>query len=129
MDEKYLSLFESIAESSELIAEQVMELDHTEGDENAVQNAERMRNDFRALKDKIKAEPDNLDQAEYGRIFVGAMVVLQSLEKRIQAYQASVTGYKTDLIPKLQRILSEAKTPEEAKELASTLFKNIEEKN
>ena len=84
-----------------------------------------MRDDFIKLYDKIRAEDFNatsLTKAEYAKILVGAMIVVNNLETRITNEQNAVKGYKETVIPKLERIVDECKTDEDAQKLAEELF-------
>lgn len=84
-----------------------------------------MRDDFVKLYDKIRAEDfsaTSLTKAEYAKILVGAMIVVNNLETRITNEQNAVKGYKETVIPKLERIVDECKTDEDAQKLAEELF-------
>jgi hypothetical protein len=121
MTDKYKELFTELAHTSELLAEHVMEYDHGKNDDKGEQTAQKMRDDFRTLGDKLKAG-ETLERADYARLLVGAYTAMNSIEARIKMYQAAVSGYKVDLIPKLSRILNETKTEEEVNSLANELF-------
>ena len=122
MDAKYLQLFAELANTSEILAEQVMEKDHQDGNEAGEKTAQFMRDDYRGLKDRVAQGPDALEKKDYTRLMAGALIVANNIADRIKAYQVAYQGYKTDLLPKLQRILEETKTDEEAKNLAEQLF-------
>lgn len=122
MTNKYLELFTELAHTNELLAEQVMEYDYNKGDSKAEQSAQLIRDNFRALGDKLKTDSSTLNRADYSRLIVGAYAALNTIQSKIAVYEAAVNGYKTDLIPKLQRILNEAKTEEEVNNLADELF-------
>ena len=121
MTDKYKELFTELAHTSELLAEHVMEYDHEKNDDQGEQTAQKMRDDFRTLGDKLKAG-EALDRADYARLLVGAYTAVNSIDARIKMYQAAVSGYKVDLIPKLCRILNETKSEEEVNNLANELF-------
>lgn len=125
MDAKYIHLFKEIAHATEVMAEKVMEVDRAKNDEKGEQTAKAMRDDFIKLYDKIRADnfnPDSLTKAEYARLLVGTLIVVSNLQERIKSEQAAISGYKTDIIPKLQRIVDEVKDDDKAAVLANELF-------
>ena len=122
MDEKYFTLFKELAKAAEVIAEQVMEYDHQKNDENGEKTATIMRDDFANLNDKLANKDYQITLADYAKLFVAAYVVASNLETKIKNEQIALEGYNTDLVPKLTRITSEAKTDEEAQKLAEELF-------
>ena len=122
MDEKYFTLFKELAKTAEVIAEQVMEYDYQKKDENGEKTATIMRDDFASLNDKLANKDYQITLADYAKLFVAAYVVANNLETKIKNEQIALDGYNTDLIPKLTRITSEAKTDEEAQKLAEELF-------
>ena len=123
MDKTYLDLFEAIAHSVELTAEQALEYEIKQNNEDGQRAATIMREDFGKLHDKIK-NGEVLSRADYAKLFVGAWTVSQGLEKRKQALEQSLKGYKIDTMPKLNRIIDETKTDEEAQKLAEEIFSN-----
>lgn len=122
MNEKYFTLFKELAKAAEVIAEQVMEYDHQKKDENGEKTATIMRDDFADLNDKLANKDYQITLADYAKLFVAAYVVASNLETKIKNEQIALEGYNTDLVPKLTRITSEAKTDEEAQKLAEELF-------
>ena len=131
MDKRYITLFREIARNTEVMAERVIEYNKEKKDEKGEQTAMSMRNDFAALHDKLAAE--NLDEssitrAEWAKILVGAMIVVNNVKDQIKAQQKALQGYEIDLVPKLNRILEETKTDEEANNLAKELFEISESK-
>lgn len=125
MHQKYITLFKELAHATEVLAEQVMQYDNQKDDKKGAETAQTMRDDFVKLYDKIRAEDFNansLTKAEYAKILVGAMIVVNNLETRITNEQNAVKGYKETVIPKLERIVDECKTDEDAQKLAEELF-------
>ena len=125
MNERYIKLFAEIIHTTEVLAEKVMELDHNDNDEKGEQTAKIMRDDFAKLYDKFKSKDFNvnmLTKAECARILVGTLIVVQNIEERIKTEQQAVTNYKTDIIPKLQRIIDEIKEDENPGALINELF-------
>lgn len=124
MDKKYLTLFENLAQATAVSAETVMEYNQQKGDEKGVETATSMRNDYQALADKIKEAADGytMTHADAAKLCVGAMIMANQLQDKINALKKAITGYQSDIIPKLQKIVDETKTDEEAAEQASINF-------
>ena len=131
MNQKYIELFREIAHNTEIMAERVMEYDKQKNDKEGLKTAETMRNDFSNLYDKIRADNFNsktLTRAEWAKILVGSMIVTNNIEQQLENQRKALQGYKMDLIPKLNRIMEETKTDEEATKLAENLFEISEDK-
>lgn len=131
MDNRYVKLFTQIAQSIEVIAEQAMEMNHANNDKKGEDAAEKMREMYMELHDRMSKEdfdPKTLSKADYARILVGAAIAAQGIENRIETEKKALEGYKIDTIPKLNRIMDEAKDDESARALAEELFtiKNLE---
>ena len=126
MDSVYKQLFTEIAHAVEVTAEQVLELDIKKNDKNGENAARVMREDYSKLYDKLRNENFNeeqLERADYAKLLVGAFIVAKNLEQRIEQEQKALEGWKIDTIPKLDRIVNETKTTEEAQNLAKEIFK------
>ena len=119
MDKRYVELFTLIAQTTANLAEQVMEEHKKNNEEKGYQTAETMRNDFLNLHDKLGTD-EVLDKADYARLLVGAIIVTNQLNARIENEQKALQGYKIDIIPKLDQI-NNADASETVK-LAETLF-------
>lgn len=131
MDNKYLILFREIARATEVLAERVMAYDKEKKDEKGEQTAQTMRDDFAKLHDKLSAsnlDTNSISRMEWAKILVGAMVISNNLSEEIEQRKKALSGYKIDLIPKLNRIINETKTDEEAITLANELFEISENK-
>ena len=131
MDNKYLILFREIARTTEVLAERVMAYDKEKNDEKGEQTAQTMRDDFAKLHDKLSAsnlDTNSISRMEWAKILVGAMVISNNLSEEIEQRKKALSGYKIDLIPKLNRIINETKTDEEAITLANELFEISENK-
>lgn len=131
MNQKYTALFREIVHNTEVMAERVMEYDKQKDDKKGLKTAETMRNDFSNLYDKIRADNFNsetLTRAEWAKILVGSMIVTNNIEQQLENQRKALQGYKIDLIPKLNRIMEETKTDEEAAKLAEKLFEISEDK-
>lgn len=125
MDKRYRNLFTLIAQTIANTAEKVMDLHKSNNNEKEYQTAEIMRDDYMHLHDKLVAEED-LKKADYARLLVGAIIVVNQLEGKIKSEQKALQGYKIDIIPKLDQINNEL-DEEKALQLASEIFEIKEE--
>lgn len=128
MDKTYIKLFRDLAHTTENLAEQVMTLNK---ESESIKSAKVMRDDYAKLYDKIRDgnfSPDTLTRGEFARLLVGAIIVAQQIENRIEKEKTALQGYKIDIIPKLERIVNETNTDEEALSLAKEVF-NIKVEN
>ncbi len=125
MDNKYISLFSELTKTNIMFAEQVEKYDRQLNDEKGANNAQLMREDFMLLDNRI-TDGSTLQKNDYVKLLVCALTVSNSLLEKIKTYQTTLQGYKTDLIPKLQRIVEETSTDEEAQNLANELFETLE---
>ena len=122
MDKTYIKLFRDLAHTTENLAEQVMTLNK---ESESIKSAKIMRDDYAKLYDKIRDgnfSPDTLTRGEFARLLVGAIIVAQQIENRIEKEKTALQGYKIDIIPKLERIVNETNTDEEALSLATEVF-------
>ena len=122
MKKEYLNLFKELAHAVELLAEQVMEYDHTNNDDSGEKTAQVMRDDFAALTQKFEAEEVNLERNDYIKLLTGVYIIVNNLRDKITNLKKTIDGYQTDVGAKLQRIMNETKTDEEANTLANELF-------
>lgn len=120
MDKKYVELFKELAKATAVSAEQVMDYDRAKNDEAGLKTAQTMRDDYNALHDKIN-DGSELDKADFAKLLVGAMIVVNQIQDRLATLQKAMSGYQTDLIPKLNTII-EAETEDEVKKLATEKF-------
>lgn len=124
MTTDYINLFAALAQSAEVIAEQVMELDEKNHDEKGLTTATIMRDDYATLYDKLQKNDETLSHGEFAKLLVAAYIVSNNLEDKIKLYQSTLNGYKAEIIPKLQRIIDETHTDDEALKLANEIFKS-----
>lgn len=124
MDKTYINLFKELSKATAVAAEQVMEYDHDKGDTKAEETAKIMREDYLNLLSKIdnKEFDGTLTKNEYAKLLAGAYIVVNNLRDRMAGMKKAITGYETDLMPKLQAIVEKAKTDEEANEMANKNF-------
>lgn len=121
MDKRYITLFKELAQATAVSAEQVMDYDHEKGDEKGWETAKQMRDDFQDLADKI-TDDFQPNKSDIARLAVGAMIMSNQLQDKINALKKALTGYQTDVVPKLQHILEEAKDDDEVIQMANETF-------
>lgn len=124
MDKKYTTLFRDLAQATAATAEQVMDYDSQKNDEKGFETAKVMRDDFQALAESIDNlhEDYQINKADIARLLVGAMIQTNQIQDRINNLKKAMAGYQTDVIPKLQEILDNAKDDEEASKMANEKF-------
>lgn len=113
MDKNYLKLFQEIARSSEVIAEQVMEVNKNRNDNKALLTSQNMRDDFAALTDKLRAEDfieSTLTLKDIALLNVGATILTEQLERQVTEMEKSLTNYKTNILPKFKECAIEIQT-------------------
>lgn len=129
MHEKYITLFKELLKNAEITAEKVAELNRKNNDEKRENVALTMRDDYVKLADKMKDENfsvKDLTKAEYAKLFVATFVFTENLKADIERLKKILQGYEIDVIPKLDRIVQECSTDEEAHKLAEKLFQIVE---
>ncbi len=122
MNKEYQNLFKELAHAVELLAEQVMEYDHSHNDDEGEKTAQIMRDDFAALTEKFNAEEIALERNDYIKLLTGVYIIINNLQDKITNLKKTIDGYQTNVGAKLQRIMNETKTDEEANTLANELF-------
>ena len=81
-----------------------------------------MRNDYQALTDRISTDGYNLNKSDAAKLLVGVMILVNQLQDKINNLKKAIAGYQTDIIPKLQDIVDNAKDDNEAKSMADEKF-------
>ena len=124
MDNRYVTLFKDLAQATAASAEAVMDYDREKGDEKGLETATTMRDDFQALTDRINegGEAYNMNKSDAARLLVGAMIQVNQLQDRINNLKKAMSGYQTDVVPKLQSIVDEATDDEVAEKMANEKF-------
>ena len=124
MDKRYITLFKDLAQATAASAEQVMDYDKAQNDEKGFETAKMMRDDYQELADKLAEDGDAfvMTKPYCARLLVGAMIQVNQLQDRMNALKKAMTGYQTDLIPKLQEVLDEAETDNEVAQLSNEKF-------
>ena len=122
MDKKYITLFKELAQTTASTAETVMEYDRQKDDQKGLETATIMRDDYQNLADKISTNEDYvLDKSDAAKMLVAAMIQVNQVQDRINNLKQAMTGYQTDVIPKLQEIV-DAVDDEAASKLANEKF-------
>lgn len=125
MDSKYVTLFREIAHATEVLAERVMDYDRENDNEKGVNTAQFMRDDFSAIYDRICAEDfnsDTLTKQDYQKLLVGTYIVVNNLQDKVKNEQIAISNYKTNIIPRIQRIIDECETQKEIIKLSNEIF-------
>ena len=120
MDKKYITLFKSLAQATAASAETVMDYDREKGDQKGLETATIMRNDYQALAESITDE-FTLTKNDAAKLLVGAMIQTNQIQERMNNLKKAMTGYQTDVIPKLQEIV-DAQDDEAASKIANEKF-------
>ena len=127
MDKKYIVLFKDLAQATAASAEQVMDYDREKGDEKGLATATTMRDDFQDLASKIDGDDYVPTKADAARLLVGAMIQLNQIQDRLNNLKKAMTGYQSDVLPKLQAVV-DAEDDEAAGKIANEKFVIGEEK-
>ena len=130
MDKTYIKFFQELTKTTATLAEQVAALDKSKNDLQGTKTAISMRDDYNTLYDKLNQKDlneDNITRSDFAKFLVGALIISSQLQEKIKQQDKVLHGYKVDIIPKLERIINETKTDEEAKNLAQEIFQ-IQEK-
>ena len=122
MDKKYIDLFKGLAQATAASAEQVMDYDRAKGDEKGLETATTMRDDFQDLATRIDTTEYVITKSDVAKLLVGAMIQANQLQDRINNLKKAMTGYQSDVIPKLQEILDKSENDEDALKLANEKF-------
>lgn len=130
MHSKYIELFKEIANATAISAEQVMDYDKQKDDAKGYETAETLHKDFIELYDKIRDKnfDGQLARGDFAWLLVGTLIIMNQLNDRITALKKAMAGYQTDVMPKLQDIVDNTKTDEEAMAMAEEKF-SIKEEN
>ena len=121
MDKKYISLFKDLAQATAASAETVMDYDREKGDEKGLETATIMRNDYQDLTSRLDVNDYALTKADAARLLVSAMIQINQLRDRMENLKKAMTGYQSDVIPKLQEIV-DAENDEAASKIADEKF-------
>lgn len=117
MDKNYRELFQQIAQSNAIYAEQVMENDKKDGKENS--KAETMRDRYQELFYNLKDEKYFLTRNDYISLFLGGTIIYNNLVSKENALKRVMGGYK-EILPKLESAIKEPLSDEQVDRLFST---------
>ena len=121
MDKKYVTLFKDLAQATAASAEAVMDYDREKDDKKGLETATTMRNDFQELASRITDDYE-MTQPDAARLLVAAMIQLNQIQDRINNLKNAMAGYQSDVIPKLQDIVDNAKEEGAAAQMANEKF-------
>ena len=121
MDKKYITLFKDLAQATAASAETVMDYDREKGDKKGLETATIMRDNFQALISRIDVTEYVLNKSDAAKLLAGAMIQVNQIQDRINNLKKAMTGYQSDLIPKLQKVV-EAENDEAAGKIANEEF-------
>ena len=122
MDSKYITLFKDLAQATAASAEAVMDYDRQQNDEQGLKTATTMRDDFQSLTDRLAANEYSMTKGDAAKLLVGTIIQIDQVKKRIEALKSALTGYQTDIMPKLQAIMDEAENDKAAAKMADEKF-------
>ena len=122
MHEKYLQLFQELIHAVEILSEQVMEYNHQKRDAAGEETAQKMRDDYAEFYDRLRESNYQINLKDVAKLLIATYVITGNLETKIKQQQLALNGYKDDIMPKLNRLATEAKTDEEAQKLAKEIF-------
>lgn len=128
MQKQYLQLFTELAHTTEIIAEQCMDLDLKDNDSNGMKAAETMRDDYARLYDRMREDDfilEQLTKSDYAKILLGAIIFANQLEKKLEIEEKVLKGYQLDIIPKLNKIINDSESEDDIKNMAHELFKDM----
>ena len=132
MNKIYIKFFQELTKTTSTLAEQVAALNKSKNDFQGVKTAISMRDDYNTLYDKLNAKDftdDTISRSDFAKFLVGALIISSQLQDKIKQQDKVLHGYKVDIIPKLERIINETKTDDEAHLLAEEIFQIFNEEN
>ena len=98
-----------------------MDYDREKGDEKGLETATTMRDDFQELASRITDDYE-MTQPDAARLLVAAMIQLNQIQDRINNLKNAMAGYQSDVVPKLQDIVDNAKEEGAAAQMANEKF-------
>lgn len=123
MDAKYVKLFTEIARTISILSENVMDYNKEHNDEHGYEASETMRNEYTNLWHKLEDNPNiTLTRAEYAKIYIGSLIIVEQIESKIEKDKIALAGYKSDMVPKLEQIMNQTKNDSEAEKLSEKIF-------
>ena len=98
-----------------------MDYDKAQEDEKGFETAKIMRDDFESLYDRLNEEYV-MTKSDASKLLVGTMIQINQLQDKMTTLHKAIAGYQTDLVPKLQAIMDEAQSDEDAAKMAEEKF-------
>lgn len=124
MDKKYIELFKNLARSSATTTELVIDYYNKEKGGEGVEGASTMHEAFQSLYNNINSDEANyhMTKADAAQLAICSIITLGQLQNQLDQIKKAITGYQTDIMPKLQEIVEKAKDDIEAAEMAEDKF-------
>lgn len=122
MHKKYIELFKQILRAVITMSDQVAAYNKNKNDEKGESTANSMSADYKQLLQKIEQENFVLTKAEYAKLLVGVLIIINNIENRIVNEKKAIENYKTEIVPKLEKIIAEENDDKKADKLSKELF-------
>ena len=122
MHKKYIELFKQILRAVITMSDQVAAYNKNKNDEKGESTANSMSADYKQLLQKIEQENFVLTKAEYAKLLVGVLIIINNIENRIVNEKKAIENYKIEIVPKLEKIIAEENDDKKADELSKELF-------
>ena len=106
MNQQYLELFQMVARNGAINAEKSIETlqkDTEKDHEKDIQVMLEMRDSFNEIEDKL-LRGETPDRLEFVKLYAGALVSRNLIQKNITTWTAIVKEYDDNLIPKLKEV-------------------------
>ena len=98
-----------------------MEYDKSKDDTKGLEAATTMRDNYQELVGHFTDEYQ-MTRSDAIQLLVGALVQVNQLNDRINNLKKALTGYQSDVVPKLQEIVDKTSNDEEAAKIANEKF-------
>ena len=98
-----------------------MEYDKSKDDTKGLEAATTMRDNYQELIGHFTDEYQ-MTRNDAIQLLIGALVQVNQLNDRINNLKKALTGYQSDVVPKLQEIVDKASNDEEAMKIANEKF-------
>lgn len=122
MNEYYVKLFKEVLFNCEVLSEKVMDYNKEHDKNDEYETANKMRNDFANLHDRMEDPAYVPTKNDYIVILAATYITAQNLEDHAATLEKVAKGYRMEVIPRLTRIIDETQDDEGAKELAEKIF-------
>lgn len=123
MDIFYKKIFSTACQTAASLAEEVMDYNKNSQNDNGYHTAEVMKANYQMLKDNIDNDKE-LEYKDYVNLIAIIYIIMNNIQNQIDNKEKALQEYKINILPKLSRIMEEAKEDKsKVKELAENLFK------